>query len=79
MKWTFALVFVLVSAAAFGQSAPASNIDQMLQPNAGPSAAQGVIGVVLAANGVDTKLAPQTPTNPTTNPTKTTKNNSMTR
>lgn len=55
-----ALVCALVSASAFGQAAPASNIDQMLQPNAGPSASQGVIGVVLAGNGVDAKLDPET-------------------
>jgi len=58
MKRTFALVLALVSAAAFGQSAPPSSIDQMLQPSAGPSAAQGIIGVVLDADGKDQKLSP---------------------
>lgn len=56
MKRTFALALALVAATAFGQDAP--SIDQMLQPNAGPSASQGVIGVVLDANGKDQKLSP---------------------
>lgn len=57
MKRLLIAVLALVSLGALAQTPPASNIDQLLQPAPGPSAAQGVIGVVLDANGQPQKLA----------------------
>lgn len=58
MKMLLIAALALVSVGALAQTPPTSSIEQMLQPSAGPSAAQGVIGVVLDANGNGQKLSP---------------------